>query len=115
MTDFSLVVRPVELHRHQLHDEVPTSRSVLVRGRPLPQHSTGRELIARGQYLSLHRVLPLPVAERNPPHPVLLFGVNLHFTVRGLPIAVPITSPEITSSTRRFCCRPLGVSFEATG
>ena len=24
----------------------------------------------------------------------------------GMPIPVPITSPEITSSTRRFCCRP---------
>jgi len=33
----------------------------------------------------------------------------------GVPISVPITSPEITSSTRRFCCRPAAVSFEATG
>jgi hypothetical protein len=33
----------------------------------------------------------------------------------GAPITVPITSPEITSSTRRFCCRPDAVSFEATG
>jgi len=33
----------------------------------------------------------------------------------GVPIAVPITSPEITSSTRRFCCRPSVVSLEATG
>ena len=30
-------------------------------------------------------------------------------------ISVPITSPEITISTRRFCCRPLAVSLEATG
>ena len=28
---------------------------------------------------------------------------------------VPITSPETTSSTRRFCCRPAAVSFVATG
>ena len=32
-----------------------------------------------------------------------------------LPIAVPITSPEITISTRRFCWRPSVVSLEATG
>jgi len=31
------------------------------------------------------------------------------------PIAVPMISPEITISTRRFCCRPCAVSFEATG
>jgi len=31
------------------------------------------------------------------------------------PIGVPITSPEITISTRRFCCRPEAVSLEATG
>src|ERR1051325_10063223 len=28
------------------------------------------------------------------------------------PISVPITSPEITSSTRRFCCRPAAVRSE---
>ena len=28
---------------------------------------------------------------------------------------VPITSPETTNSTRRFCCRPAAVSFVATG
>jgi hypothetical protein len=33
----------------------------------------------------------------------------------GAPISVPINSPEITSSTRRFCCRPSAVSLEATG
>jgi hypothetical protein len=33
----------------------------------------------------------------------------------GVPISVPITSPEITISTRRFCCRPSAVSLEATG
>src|SRR5689334_24781363 len=33
----------------------------------------------------------------------------------GVPIAVPMTSPEITSSTRRFCCRPPAVSLDATG
>ena len=33
----------------------------------------------------------------------------------GVPITVPITSPETTISTRRFCCRPSAVSFEATG
>src|SRR5947209_8534149 len=32
----------------------------------------------------------------------------------GVPMTVPITSPEITSSTRRFCWRPWAVSFEAT-
>src|ERR1019366_7995899 len=32
-----------------------------------------------------------------------------------VPISVPITSPEITSSTRRFRCRPSAVSWEATG
>jgi len=31
------------------------------------------------------------------------------------PIAVPITSPETTNSTRRFCCRPSAVSLDATG
>jgi hypothetical protein len=31
------------------------------------------------------------------------------------PIRVPITSPEITISTRRFCCLPLAVPLEATG
>jgi hypothetical protein len=31
------------------------------------------------------------------------------------PIMVPITSPETTSSTRRFCWRPSAVSFDATG
>jgi hypothetical protein len=33
----------------------------------------------------------------------------------GVPISVPIISPEITSSTRRFCCQPCAVSFEAAG
>ena len=33
----------------------------------------------------------------------------------GVPISVPMTSPEITSSTRRFCCRPSAVSLDATG
>ena len=33
----------------------------------------------------------------------------------GTPISWPMISPEITSSTRRFCCRPEEVSFEATG
>jgi hypothetical protein len=33
----------------------------------------------------------------------------------GVPISVPIISPEITISTRRFCCRPFAVSLEATG
>jgi hypothetical protein len=33
----------------------------------------------------------------------------------GVPISVPIISPEITISTRRFCCRPCAVSLEATG
>src|SRR6202042_3655546 len=32
-----------------------------------------------------------------------------------LPIFVPITSPEIMISTRRFCWRPAGVSLLATG
>ena len=32
-----------------------------------------------------------------------------------LPISVPITSPEITISTRRFSCRPFAVSLEAVG
>ena len=31
------------------------------------------------------------------------------------PTVVPITSPETTSSTRRFCWRPSAVSFDATG
>jgi hypothetical protein len=30
-------------------------------------------------------------------------------------IGVPITSPETTNSTRRFCCRPAAVSLVATG
>ena len=30
----------------------------------------------------------------------------------GVPIAMPMTSPEIASSTRRFCCRPAAVSFD---
>src|SRR5215472_19021073 len=30
-------------------------------------------------------------------------------------VALPIASPDSTSSTRRFCCRPSGVSFEAMG
>lgn len=33
----------------------------------------------------------------------------------GVPITVPITSPETTISTRRFCCRPSALSLEATG
>jgi hypothetical protein len=31
------------------------------------------------------------------------------------PICVPIISPEIMISTRRFCCRPVAVSLLATG
>ena len=31
------------------------------------------------------------------------------------PICVPITSPEIIISTRRFCCRPAAVVLSATG
>ena len=31
------------------------------------------------------------------------------------PMVVPITSPETTSSTRRFCWRPSAVSLDATG
>lgn len=38
-----------------------------------------------------------------------------HLTMISFPITVPITSPEITISTRRFCCRPCAVSLEATG
>jgi hypothetical protein len=30
-------------------------------------------------------------------------------------VAFPIASPESTSSTRRFCCRPSGVSLDAMG
>ena len=30
-------------------------------------------------------------------------------------ISEPMISPETTSSTRRFCCRPVAVSFDATG
>jgi hypothetical protein len=30
-------------------------------------------------------------------------------------VAVPISSPETTSSTRRFCWRPAAVSFVVTG
>jgi hypothetical protein len=37
------------------------------------------------------------------------------FDAIGEPIATPIMSPEITSSTRRFSCRPAEVSLEATG
>jgi hypothetical protein len=40
---------------------------------------------------------------------------NNYLAAMGVPISVPITSPEITSSTRRFCCRPSAVSLEATG
>jgi len=38
-----------------------------------------------------------------------------YLAAMGVPITVPITSPETTISTRRFCCRPPAVSFEATG
>jgi hypothetical protein len=38
-----------------------------------------------------------------------------YFDAIGLPISLPIRSPEITSSTRRFFCRPAAVSFDATG
>ena len=31
------------------------------------------------------------------------------------PMTVPITSPEMTISTRRFCCRPEAESLEAIG
>jgi len=33
----------------------------------------------------------------------------------GLPIWEPITSPDTTNSTRRFCWRPSAESFEAIG
>src|ERR1022692_4531893 len=38
-----------------------------------------------------------------------------YLAAADVPISVPITSPEVTSSTRRFCCRPSAVSLEATG
>lgn len=40
---------------------------------------------------------------------------NCYLPMTAEPIRVPIISPEITSSTRRFCCRPDAVSLEATG
>jgi len=33
----------------------------------------------------------------------------------GVPAGVPISSPETTNSTLRFCCRPEAVSLVATG
>ncbi len=35
--------------------------------------------------------------------------------IRSSPIVVPITSPDTTNSTRRFCCRPAAVSLDAIG
>lgn len=35
--------------------------------------------------------------------------------VLGMVPSMPMGSPETTSSTRRFCCRPAAVSLEATG
>ena len=40
---------------------------------------------------------------------------QFYLAARGEPISVPMISPETTISTRRFCCRPAAVSFEATG
>ncbi len=40
---------------------------------------------------------------------------ELTFTEPFWPAAWPIDEPETTSSTRRFCCRPDAVSFEAMG
>jgi hypothetical protein len=37
------------------------------------------------------------------------------FASTAEPTEFPMTSPETTNSTRRFCCRPAGVSFVATG
>jgi len=35
--------------------------------------------------------------------------------VRVAPTWIPMTSPDTTNSTRRFCCRPEAVSLEVTG
>ena len=46
--------------------------------------------------------------------PAVAIALN-YLTTETLPISVPITSPETTSSTRRFSWRPLALSLEATG
>jgi hypothetical protein len=48
----------------------------------------------------------------------LRLGGVLRTSYRKLPVcgltALPIASPDTRSSTRRFCCRPEALSFEAT-
>ncbi len=55
------------------------------------------------------RASPSVKEQAKPPAP------SDYLDVIGVPISVPITSPEITSSTRRFNCRPSAVSLDATG
>src|ERR1039457_1149047 len=64
------------------------------------------------------RAGPLPVPRQWPATLSLCVFQSkiLHYLiVTTLPISVPITSPEITISTRRFVCRPAAVSLVATG
>ena len=44
-------------------------------------------------------------------------AVGLGYCFGGMPVPLefPMTSPETTNSTRRFCCRPAAVSLVATG
>ena len=52
----------------------------------------------------------------NFPAMILRSGGNYGWTVRFIAVvAFPISSPETTSSTRRFCWRPAAVSFVVTG
>jgi len=60
---------------------------------------------------------PRPASVRWWPGPTLKCGLSFRSisTRSGRRIYWPMTSPETISSTRRFCCRPLAVSLEATG
>ena len=49
------------------------------------------------------------------PAPASAFFCDYRTAAIGTPISAPITSPEITISTRRLSCRPATVSLEATG
>jgi hypothetical protein len=40
-------------------------------------------------------------------------GPGVYLAAITWPISTPMISPEITNSTRRFCCRPAAVSFVA--
>src|SRR5271157_807757 len=64
--------------------------------------------------ISLSKVAAIRGAPASAPAPAIRPSHG-YLAAAIFPISVPITSPEITSSTRRLSCRPSAVSLDATG